>query len=305
MIRTPADGLRQPLDGRRLPQKQRGMALIIVLWLIVLLGVIAAGHARNVHSETRLAMRHVESARARALAEAGIQRAILALLLQTSGNEWPVNGTLQRLDIDNREVTVAVRDATGLIDLNAADAGLLGELLATSGGDASQQEEIVDAILDWRDSDDLSHLHGAEDDDYSAAGFAWTTHDAAFASVDELRYVIGMTPQRFAAIAPYVTVHSGQAGLNLEYAPLFLIGLLTGRTVDTAGGGDNTGLPDKRLRGRATARNGTYHIYAGAAGNGGVFASVEAVVNISASGEQPYAVLYWREPARFPFSNKN
>ena len=302
MIRAQRHSLRWPTTGIPVPQRQRGMALIIVLWLIVLLGVIAAGHASNVHSETLLAMRHVETAKARVLAEAGIQRAILGLLRQTSGTEWPVNGTLQRLHIDNREVAVAVRDATGLVDLNAADAGLLGALLATTGGDASRQEEIVDAILDWRDSDDLSHLHGAEDDDYSAAGLAWTARDAAFASVDELRYVIGMTPQRFAAVVPYITVHSGQAGLNLEYAPLFLISLLTGRTVDTAAGdGGSTGSPDKRLRGRAAARNGTYHVYAGAAGSGGVFASVEAVVNISASDEQPYAILYWREPARFPF----
>jgi len=276
------------------------MALVLVLWLIVLLGVIAAGHASNVHSETKLAMRHVEAAKARTLAEAGIQRAILALLLQNSGSEWPVNGTLQRLSIDDRDVAVAVRDSTGLVDLNAADAGLLGELFAASGGDASQQEELVDAILDWRDSDNLSHLHGAEDDDYRASGLAWSSRDAAFSSVDELRYVIGMTPQRFAAIAPYVTVHSGRPGLNLEYAPPFLISLLTGRTIDTAGD-EAMSSPDQRLRGRATGRNGTYHIYAGATGNGGVFSSVEAVVNISAAAESPFAILYWREPARFQF----
>ena len=280
------------------------MALVLVLWSIVLLGVIAAGHASNVHSETKLAMRHVEAAKARALAEAGIQTAILALLLPNSGTEWPVNGTLQRLDFDDRDVAVAVRESTGLVDLNAADAGLLGELLATTGGDASQQQEIVDAILDWRDPDNVTHLHGAEDDDYRTAGLTWTSRDAAFSSVDELRYVIGMTPQRFAALAPYVTVYSGRAGLNLEYAPPVLIGKLTGRTVDTAGA-DVTPSSDNRLRGRARERNGTYHIYAGAAGNGGVFSSVETVVRISTAAERPFAVLYWGEPARIPFPTRN
>jgi general secretion pathway protein K len=286
---------------RLLLPRQRGMALIIVLWLIVLLGVIAAGHASNVHSETRLAMQQLESAKARVLAEAGIQRAILALLLQNSDSEWPVNGTPQRLDIDDREVAVAIRDATGLVDLNAADAGLLGALIATTGDDPSQQEKLVDAILDWRDSDNLTHLHGAEDDTYRAAGLAWTARDAAFSSVDELRYVFGMTAERFAAIMPFVTVHSGRGGLNLEYAPPFLISMLTGQTLDTSDNDAGLTPQEQHLRRASTARNGTYHIYASAMGNGKVTASVEAVVRIAATTEQPYSILYWREPARFQF----
>lgn len=293
------------VGDKRVPNKQRGIALVIVLWVIALLGAIAAGHASNVHSETMLAMQHVESARARALAEAGIQRAILGLLLRNSEREWPVNGTLQQLNIDAHAVDVAVRDATGLVDLNAADTGLLGALLAATGEDTSQQEKLVDAILDWRDADNLSHLHGAEDDDYRAIGFAWTARDAAFASVDELRYIIGMTARRFAKIAPYLTVYSGQSGLNLEYAPSFLISALTGQTVDTAGNEDGRPLSDNRSGDRTSARNGTYHIYSGASGNGGVFASIEAVVNISASAELPFTILYWREPARFYFPAKN
>jgi general secretion pathway protein K len=283
-----------------LPARQRGMALIIVLWLIVLLGVIAAGHASNVHSETRLAMQHVESAKARTLAEAGIQRAIVSLLLRNGGPVWPVNGTPQRLVIDEREVTVAVRDATGLIDLNAADAGLLGALIATTGDDLSQQEKLVDAILDWRDSDNLTHLHGAEDDAYRAAGLAWTARDAAFSSVDELRYVFGMTAERFAAVVPYVTVHSGRAALNLEYAPPFLIAAVTGQTLANNEYDDGLTPQERQPRAASIGRNGTYHIYASATGNGKVTASVEAVVRIASTAEQAYSVLYWREPGQFP-----
>ena len=48
------------------------MALIVVLWLVVLLSIMAAGHSRNVRTDTTLAARQVQSAKARALAEAGI-----------------------------------------------------------------------------------------------------------------------------------------------------------------------------------------------------------------------------------------
>ncbi len=290
------------LPRQRLPIRQRGMALVIVLWLIVLLSVMAVGHASNVHSETRLAMQHLESAKARALAESGIQRAIVSLLLRNGGPAWPVNGTPRRLVIDDREVTVAVRDATGLVDLNAADAGLLGALIATTGDDPLQQEKLVDAILDWRDSDNLTHLHGAEDDAYRAAGLAWTARDAAFSSVDELRYVFGMTAKRFAAVIPYVTVHSGRGVLNLEFAPPSLISALTGQTLDTYENNDGFTPQERQPHVASAPRNGTYHIYASATGNGKVTVSVEAVIRIAPTAEHAYSILYWREPGQFQFS---
>jgi general secretion pathway protein K len=59
--------------GRTLSMSRRqdGMALIVVLWLVVLLSIMAAGHSRNVHTDSTLAARQVQAAKARALAEAG------------------------------------------------------------------------------------------------------------------------------------------------------------------------------------------------------------------------------------------
>jgi hypothetical protein len=96
-------------------------------------------------------------------------------------------------------------------------------------------------------------------------------------------------------------VHSGRGGLNLEYAPPFLVSMLTGQTLDASDNDDGLMPQEQQRRGAATARNGTYHIYASAMGNGKVTASIEAVVRIAATTEQPYSVLYWREPARFQF----
>lgn len=287
------------------PGRQDGIALMIVLWLIVLLGVIATGHANNVHSETRLAMRQIESAKTRTLAEAGIQRAIISLMLQNKVSEFGVNGSVQRFDIDKRKVLVAVRDATGLVDLNAADARLLGALFNASGVEPKQREKLVDAILDWRDADNFTHLHGAEDAAYAAAGIAWSARDAAFTSVDELRYVIGMTPELFMSIASLITVYSGQARLNLEYASPYLTSLVSAQTIDEDINEADRQSNDRQKPGRAVARNGIYHIYSSASGNGDVSASVEAVVKISVSDELPYSILYWHEPARFQFAKED
>ena len=51
--------------------RQRGIALVVVLWLVVLITVIGSSHARNTRIETSLAFNHVGSAQARALAEMG------------------------------------------------------------------------------------------------------------------------------------------------------------------------------------------------------------------------------------------
>ncbi len=63
---------------------QRGIALLIVLWGLVLLAVIAASIASGTRTETMLARNLVENAKARTLADAGVYRAIHGLLAPKS-----------------------------------------------------------------------------------------------------------------------------------------------------------------------------------------------------------------------------
>ena len=285
-------------DRCKASRPQRGLALIMVLWLIVLLGVIAGGHVKNVHTETLLASRQVKSAIAYALADAGVQHAILQLLIRDPAQQWPVNGTIMKIDFNGSEIFVAVRDASGLIDLNNANTGLLNALLAAANVDVSLQQEIVGAILDWRDADNLTHLHGAEDADYRATGRPWSARDGAFSCVEELRYVLGMTQQLFDDLAPFLTVYSGQSGIDLEFAPPFLITALTGQDIEAVA---RYGISEPQPR-RISSGSGTYHIYVGVPGDDGVIASVEAVIRIASGDVRAYRVLSWREPMRSPFA---
>lgn len=268
--------------------RQRGMALVLVLWLVVLLSVIAAGHSRNSHIETRLAARQVDTNAARHVAEGIIQLVILDLLLagreesiDTSGHAWPVQAL-------GRSATISVRRASGFIDLNTADDTVLYALFVAGGASDSQAQQFAHAVMDWRDADDLLHMHGAEDDDYRSAGLPWTARDADFERIEELQYVFGMTPQVYRAVLPYVTVHSGQPGFDFDAAPEFLLNALTGAAVAMSGSttkGSDSGT-------------GNYHIAVSVQGANGTLVSIEAVVNISGSREEQYRLLEWREPAR-------
>ena len=152
--------------------------------------------------------------------------------------------------------------------------------------------QLVDAILDWRDRDDLTRFHGVEDDDYVAAGVAWSSRDDAFEAIDELKYLPGMSQALYDRLSPFVTVYSGRGGLNMEYAPPALIKALTGEEVPAAEPDDDTaGGP----------RNGTFHIYASASGSAASVAAIEAVVRISRTSKTPFTVVDWREPPRAEF----
>lgn len=275
-------------------RQQGGMALIVVLWLIVLLSIMAAGHSRNAHTDTKLASRQIESAKARALAEAGINHVILEMLADNTDAALPVDGSVFTVKIYDDVVTMAIRDATGLVDLNAADPDLLGATLRACGIEENEERELVDAILDWRDKDDLAHLHGIEDEDYRAAGLPWSSRDGAFASIDELKYIPVINHDLFERLAAFVTVYSHRGGINLEYAPPALITALTGNEVRPA-------TPEGTSRKTSGARNGTYHIYSSVAGGSGVNAALEVVVRISRSSGPPFTVLDWREPPRAEF----
>ncbi len=272
---------------------QRGIALVVVLWLVVLMTVIGASHARNMRIETSLAFNHVGTARARALAEAGINRAIMELFVMElfvsdTATRWPLDGTARQIQLDSGSVNIAIRDASGLLDLNKADAVQLEAVLKAAGAEEALSQELADAVLDWRDKDQLRRLHGAEDNDYRHAGLDWGARDGLFASVDELRYVLGMTHELFERLAPYVTVHSSQNDVNLKYAPAWLFTVLTNTEREPT----ETPLVDD------TQPAGPFHITAWATSNRGARASVEAVLRIARTGEEPYTILSWHEPAR-------
>jgi general secretion pathway protein K len=258
-----------------------------VLWLLVLLTVVAASHARIVRTETRLASNHVEAGKARSLAEAGAYHAVMELMVIDEAQLWPVDGSVMHVWQPNGRLAIAIRDARGLIDINTAQPALLETLLAGLGVADDRRRSLVDATLDWRDGDHLRRLHGAEDDDYVRAGLRWTVGDGAFSSIEEFRYIQGMTNSLFERLAPYLTVYSGHNGVRPEFAPPWLAGLLQDTKQATA-----------RRPGAGRRGGNVFHVTVQATSHGGSTASLDMVVSITPTGEEPYRILSWRVPAR-------
>ena len=212
-------------SGSRLPGKmryhgamprecQRGIALISVLWITALLAVIAASFASSARTEGQLALNMVENAKAEALADGAVHRAVLGLLDPDAERAWRTDGTPYQLDYGEGRVTIRVYDEDAKVDLNAAPPELLVGLLGLVGLEPEQAETLADRIVDYRDEDDEPEPNGAEDADYEAAGRRYGAIDRPFLTEAELLGVLGMSEALYRRLRPLVTVHSGAEGID-------------------------------------------------------------------------------------------
>lgn len=134
------------------------------------------------------------------------------------------------LTLEGQEIWLEVTPATGLIDVNVASDGLLLALLQRVGelpaGDAAI---MVSRIRDFLDPDDTpTGAGGAEAAQYRAANWPAVPRNSALEDLSELKSVLGMTPELYDIIAPYLGVN-GQQRLEVDATPWALIDILTGQ----------------------------------------------------------------------------
>jgi len=280
--------------------RQGGIALLVVLWVVALLAIIAGSSATSVRTQTSIVDNLLASAKARAAAQAGVHLAVARLLHPDPEQRWRTDGTVYEVMFSEVRLRIAVTDEAGKIDLNAASGDLIGKLLRAAGIEDDRAAALADAILDWRDPDDLHRLNGAEEDDYRAAGSSYLPRNGPFKSSDEVALVAGMQPAYFAAIRNAVTVYSGSASVNPAVA-VPLVRLALDLFAPAPGTGDNAaaelapgtaaiGIPRRNTSAAALS------VQVVAAMPSGAQERVTAVINLrSAPPGSPFSVLAWRE----------
>jgi general secretion pathway protein K len=212
---------------------QRGVALVLVMWVAVLLTVIAGSFIVERRTEMLVVSNSVSMARAEAIADAGIQRAVFEIYRNDNSPEaWKRDGTRYSMTFDNTPVAVEIRDESAKIDINTAYEPLLRGLLVSSGLPDDEASRVLDAILDWRDPDDLKRPNGAEAPDYNAAGLTYKPANGPFQAIEELQLVLGMRPELYRRIAPFITVYSRAPGVNTQLASREVLLSLPGATTE-------------------------------------------------------------------------
>jgi general secretion pathway protein K len=219
---------------------RRGFALMAALWLLVAISTVSLELSVIARGRRLSTINGLESVRAAAAAESGIEhaRARLARMIgQGVGETW--NDPVSVLDPWHRAGAAAIRDSVAMADsatyrmhvtdlgatlnINRATEDELRAFLTAKAIDAVTVDGLAQAIIDWRDEDDFRRLRGAERDDYIKAGARELPRNGPFESVDELRFVRGMSPAILSTVRDDLSVFgSGQVNVNTAGVPVLM-----------------------------------------------------------------------------------
>jgi general secretion pathway protein K len=230
LLRT-GSGRTAPVTGERRAvvlcrdNREDGLALVAVLWMLAALMVTATGVVYAVRGEVKTVASFREMAVAGALGDAGVVLAARELV-----GARDRESRLQRYEVSLEQTTVGIRivPLSGLIDLNAAAEPLLTDLIAVAGEvDRGRATSLAQRIIDWRDADDQARPEGAENSAYAAAGSPFRTRGGPFESPEDLLQVLGVDFDLYAKLRPLLTVHfRGGGRVDPAAAPLAVLRVL-------------------------------------------------------------------------------
>lgn len=188
-------------------RRERGFALLIVLWSLVIISLLLT----QILSAGRGALRLADTLRGAAIAQACADGAIneaLLHIIETGPEHWPADGSAHRLSCGGLAVTVRGTSLADKLNPNLASTALLAGLFGQIGAGPDQAMQLAQNIVAWR-SPALSPQAAAQlISRYRQAGLAYGPPGRAFADLSALGDVMGMTPALLAAAKPYMSLYA-------------------------------------------------------------------------------------------------
>jgi len=206
----------------------RGVALVLVLWVVALLSVVVMEFAFAMRTETDIAQNYGDSIRAYYAARGGFQyglveiirilnekrqqrlpylitrRTRIKLLPQESESQkkerkslWRMDGRLNEVLIAGEKCRIRIQDEGGKIDINRIPDRALRDVIGFMGLDAQNRDIVVDSILDWRDENQFHRANGAEEPYYRSLPEPYSCKDGFIDVLEELLLVKGVTREIF------------------------------------------------------------------------------------------------------------
>ncbi len=308
-------------------ERQSGVALLVVLWVVTLMVMLVLVFSNAVQVEVRTATYRKDAAQAHALASGGVEAAILELAYSPSENQKPSPFWTWRLGqregvvhFKGGQAELEVIGESGKVDLNLATSQQLARLLEVHGSAPAEAQQMAKSIEDWRSPSP----NDAQDKDSAPAKGA---KHAPFEFVEEALNVPGMNRGIFygraevntqgkveteSGVGRDLTVRSRSPQLNINYASEAALRSVPGITESLAQAivrarkqepfktvveiGDRTGesLPDEAVPFLTTSEAATYTIVStGGIEGSPVRRTVEAVVLVEPQGALRYRIVAW------------
>ncbi|CAB0151157.1 Putative type II secretion system protein K [Pseudidiomarina piscicola] len=224
------------------PQRQQGVALIMVLLVVALVTVLAVQLNEKLQMNVVRTMNYQQTEQAYwyMLSAEEIARNLLQVQLKDSDGVvhqdqiWHQQSEEERVyPIEGGGlVRVDIKDLYGCFNLNALKgAGLTNEqlarrkvqmrmllLAAVPDMQAYTADTIVESLADWLDKDDrLNSSYGAESADYESLEVPYQAANDYFVHESELRLVRGVTQPIYQALKPFVCVVPNTNKLRINF----------------------------------------------------------------------------------------
>lgn len=177
-------------------RKNKGLVIIAVLWMVVVLMVMTAILGRKSRLDMKVCLARMEAVRCKWACRAGIEKAIAVLNEDETENDslldlWSENPEdFNDIMLDRCWFTVRVIDELSKLNINTATKEQLLGL-------PDMVEEIADAIIDWRDSDDMLSGAGVESGYYEGLTYGYVARNGPFRTLRELLLVKDVTEDLF------------------------------------------------------------------------------------------------------------
>lgn len=213
--------------------RMRGVALLSAVLVVALATILIAGLLDRGRIGQARAVQYSRTTQAYAYQQ-GLELWAARLLRDDlaggSGSDHrsePWAQPMPPLDIPEGRIFGALRDLDGCLNLNAlwspnddqpsrVARARFARLLRALELDAG----LLDAIVDWLDSDDLARNGGGEGARYATLDPPRRPANGAFAHVSELRSVLGIDAERYERLAPHVCARPDRdAAININTAP--------------------------------------------------------------------------------------
>jgi general secretion pathway protein K len=204
------------------------MALVAVLWVVSSAALLVATFNSMVRSGASLALSETRLTKIETLLEAGVEIAAARLIDTEERRRWPADGEPRTVTFAGTDITIAISEHDGLVDLNEAGGDLLLALFRKFAGSENDAARIRDGILrargEARDETAETPLarnfrRGTLTRPSEPAAPAPTPHPAPFIDVAQLLGIQGMTEEAYRRAAPFLTVYNPSGRIDEEAAP--------------------------------------------------------------------------------------
>jgi general secretion pathway protein K len=301
------------MKGER--SSDRGIALLLVLWALVLLGTLALGFSWSMRTEAMAARNGIDETRAYFQARTGVSRAVSLLASLPADNALAASIAGEDGDASYE---VRIESESGKVDVNIVSEEILLEILKKGRLPEEEAEAVRDAILDWRDEDDVPRPHGAERAEYGRTTEPISPRNGKIRGIGELMHVKAVTREFHDAFLSRVfTAHGNSAQLNFLRAPEIVLRSLPGISAEAAdrilegrlqsppiSAADLAPMVGEGLltaQGLALLSGGSssnaYTIIATGRSGNDVTRIVRCLVEVSGSGEKKVKMLAWLDKA--------